>query len=449
MSVLAVVGGTLLDGNGGEPIENSVLLIEGKRIVAVGDHSLRAPAHATTIRAAGKYIVPGLMDANVHLVLDIPPLTLIRYEGRYDELALEAAQTTLRNGVTTVFDSWGPREYLIKARDAVNDRRVTASRIYLAGNIVGLGGPYSEDFFPQGKAVLFDYASRINAAWQENVGPELMWMAAEQVREEVRRYVQRGIDFLKYAVTGHRPSTLQYIQFSLRVQQAIIEEARRAGIIVQTHTTSVEGLRLAVDLGVDLLQHADLTGPQPMTAETAELIAERRIPCALLANTDDTLEWYREKARTDANLQRYVVADTNQRTLLHAGAVVLLSTDGGVFSSNTLQSSIWKNHAPPHNSLLNLGEGHFVWLRAAEQKRMKPMDALMAATRNIARAYRVDRDLGTLEKGKIADLVILDENPLASASHYRSIHMVMKEGEVVDLSGLPARRLLTQAETET
>ena len=94
--------------------------------------------------------------------------------------------------------------------------------------------------------------------------------------------------------------------------------------------------------------------------------------------------------------------------------------------------------------MATLGEGHFYWLLAAEQLGMKPMDALLAATRNIARAYKVDKNLGTLEKGKIADLLILDKNPLASAENYRAISVVMKAGEVIDRSRLPTRRLLTK-----
>lgn len=445
--LVAIVGGTIIDGNGDKPIEDGVILIEGKRITAVGGKWISVPSQAMKIEASGKYVIPGLMDANVHLVVDYFALTIVRYEGRYDELAIEAAQIALKNGVTTVFDSWGPREYLVKARDAV-DAGVIASRIYLAGTIVGLGGPFSEDFFPQGREVLLEgFTDRINALWQENVGPELMWMSPDQVRQRVREYAHRDIDFLKYAVTGHGFKYSQYIQFSPRVQQVIVEEAHRAGMPVQTHTTSNEGLHLAIQAGVDLLQHGAWTGPERMPAETVELIAERQIPCALLANTIHALNWYREKAKATPFLKVFEIADLNERALLNAGANILLSTDSGVYSSNTLNSSLWRDWVPPRECLLYLGEGHFNWLLAVEQKGMKPMDALLACTRNIARAYRADKDLGTLEKGKYADLLILDRNPLESAHNYRSISLVMKEGSIVDRDSLPTRKLLTEEES--
>jgi imidazolonepropionase-like amidohydrolase len=74
---------------------------------------------------------------------------------------------------------------------------------------------------------------------------------------------------------------------------------------------------------------------------------------------------------------------------------------------------------------------------------MNPMATLMAATRNVARAFKVDKDLGTLEPGKFADLLILDKNPLEDAANYRSISLVMKEGHIVDRNALPTQRLLT------
>jgi len=446
VGVVAVVGGTIIDGNGGAPIQNGVVLIRDRRIIAVGDRALTIPRGATRIDAAGKFVIPGLMDANVHLVLDIWPYALARYEGRYDELAIEAAQVALKSGVTTVFDSWGPREDLVKARDAINSGRSVGSRIYLAGNIVGLGGPISSDFVKAAKDLLPEpFTERVNARWQENVGPELLWMSPEQVRREVRKYIEGHIDFLKFAVTGHNAGEEQFIEFSPRVQKVFVEEAHRAGIPVETHTTSNEGLYLAVEDGVDLMQHCEQTaGPERTPAETVQLIVERRIPCALLAQTDETLEWYRAHAEATPTMKRWLVSDENARALIRSGAEILLSTDGGLFDSYLLHSSFWCSRHPPGEALLTLGVGHIVWLRAVVQKGMKPMDALMAATRNIARAYKVDKDLGTLAEGKIADLVVLDKNPLEDSANYGSVFRVIKDGNVVDRSSLPTQRLLTE-----
>ena len=428
MTLRAIVNATIIDGTGASPIHRGVVLIKDDRILAVGDSSLQVPAESRIIESTGRYVIPGLMDANVHLISDFWPLTLVRYEDRLHELAIEAAQVALRAGVTTVFDSWGPRAPLCRARDQIAAGDVLGARIYLAGNIVGLGGPFTEDFLPQARETLLEaYSARLNSMWQENVGPELMWMSPDQVRIEIRKYAATGIDFMKYALTGHGLKTAQYIQFSPRVQAVIVEEAHRASLTVQTHTTSNEGLHLAVEAGVDLMQHADVTfGPHPIPAETLALISERRVPCALLPRTKSALTWYAHEAERSAALRHFAVGDINDRALLDSGAVLLLSTDGGLFSQNTITDSSWSSWNPPADNLILLGEGHLHWLRAMEEKGMEPMAALRAATSNIARAYHVDKNLGTLEAGKIADLLILDQDPLASAENYQSIRVVMK-----------------------
>jgi len=440
---VAIVGGTIIDGNGGKPIQDGVILITDKRIAAIGNRTLAIPVQAKKIDARGKYVIPGLMDANVHLVLDDKMTeTLIRHEGRYDELAVEAAQIALKGGVTSVFDTWGPREPLIKARDKINSGAQKGARIYLAGNIIGLGGPYSRDFFPKARAALSqDFAEKVDRIWQENVGPELMTMSAGHVRDEIRSYVRSGIDFVKYAVTGHSTGENwdagRSIVFSPRVQRIIVEEAHRAGLPVTTHTPTIEGLEMAVGAGVDLMQHCGTTIDQLIPPETLALIARSRIPCALTGPTTDELERMRRGASGASYLRMAEMTDENDRALIAAGAVILLSTDSGVVVPSA--NSAW---AGPE-SLFVLGDGHFNWMIAAEQKGMEPMEILLAATRNIARAYRVDKDFGTLARGKIADLLILDRNPLESARNYRSVSMVMKDGGIIDRDALPELKILT------
>jgi len=445
---LAIVGATVIDATGAPPLHDATIVIEQGRIVSVSPKR-DWPDAAELLDAKGKFAVPGLMDANVHLVLDIPPLTMVRYEDRYDELAIEAAQLALANGVTSVFDTWGPREFLIRAREAVLQGRQAGARIFLAGNIVGLGGPYSRDFFPLPQASLFEgFTGKINAIYEENVGARLLWMTPRQVEAEIRDYLRKGIDFLKYAATGHASGDMEFIAFSPRIQRMIVEQTHTAGKIAQSHTTNVEGLRIAVEAGVDLLQHADLTGPQPIPDETIELIVKRGTACSFLPNTRSNIDWYREKARATPDFMRYVVADENERALVSAGALVCLSTDGGVFCSNTCNSGLWQSHTPPEPNLLKLGKGHFYWLEAMEEKGMPALTALQAATRNIAQAYGVLDEIGTLEAGKIADIVLLDADPLQSAANYKRISHVIQSGNVIDRGALPSTRLLSEPGAE-
>jgi imidazolonepropionase-like amidohydrolase len=440
--MLAIVGATIIDGNGGQPINDGVILIEGKRIAAVGDRSIPIPPQAKRIGAGGRFVIPGLMAPHQYLVDGAVPATTILYEGRYDEVAIEAAQLALRGGVTTVFDAWGPRDALIKARTAINQGRVSAARIYLCGNWVGTGGPYSEDMRPQFRgAVSESFAARIDALWEANIGLELTRMSPEEVRQSVRRYVESGIDFLSYPVNVHRDGAYQYIVFSPRVQQVIVEEGHHAGLPVQAiFATTGEGIDLAVHAGADIVLPVPHAG-RPMPADTVALVAQRKAPLVCLSFPPDHHEWYRQQYPASSPFLKFLEPqDLDERALIRVGAMLLSGRCGHVHSADTMNSH--KDAEPPGGELL-LGEGHAMGLRSLQERGMKPMDALLAATRNIARAFQVDKDLGTLERGKFADLVILDRNPLENAEHYRSIHLVMKEGKVIDRDALPSQRLLT------
>jgi imidazolonepropionase-like amidohydrolase len=400
------------------------------------------PASATRVDAAGKYVIPGLMDANVHLFLNLDLETLIKYEDRYDEIALEAAQITLKTGQTTVFDTWGPRRALVKVRDMIKAGTAPGSRIYLAGNIIGFDGPISADFIGQvAPYVSKAFTKRINETWEEGTGRKLMWMGPEEVRKVMQEYTHKDLDFLKYGATGHRD--MQFISFSPRVQKVIVEEAHRAGKTVQAHTSSVEGLETAIEAGVDILTHCETSGSDtPIPQETIQKMVERRIPCSTLPVTQRHLD-AQLKYASDAFFTPFLkIKKVNQRNLINAGAILLLSTDAGI--ENPVLAAESKTLATDTvEARLKLGEGHFNVLVAFEEMGMKPMEILKSATSHIARAYKVDKDIGTLEAGKIADLVILDRDPLASARNYRSIHAVIKDGRVVDLGVLPVKPVIS------
>jgi imidazolonepropionase-like amidohydrolase len=434
--IVAIVGATVLDGNGGQPVEDGVVLIEGARILEVGDRSVQIPSRARQVEARGKWVIPGLMDAYVYLVDGVTPSTMIRYEGRYDEIAIESAQLTLLNGVTTVFDAWGPRDYLIKARDAVNRGSAIASRIFLCGNCVGSGGPYDNTMRPQFRdAVGGTFADRINSIWQADVGLELTSMSSARIRERIRRYVQTGIDYLSYTVNLHRPGSTQYMVFSPSVQQAIVEEAHHAGLVVSAwHSTTEEGVRSAVDSGADLV-----TGPI-LSVEFASLLAQRRVACNISCASPISLEWFRRNRNLEV-LDWFEGRNRFLRELASVGATILLGTEGSSYDADHWND--WRGICPvDEEKALQLGESHFASLKAVEHQGLEPMAILLSMTRNVAKSFKVDKNLGTLEHGKLADLVILDADPLQSAENYRRISLVMKEGIVVNRDSLPAPRHL-------
>lgn len=444
---LIVSGATVIDGVANAPHEGHSLWIEHGRIRAVAPASeLAAVRDVETLDARGKYVIPGLMNANVHLFVALSFERIVRHMDNFEEVIAESAQVALRGGQTTIFDTWGPRRPLMTVREQINSGQIPGSRIFCAGNIIGFDGPLSADFL--GKAAAVSSSSlkkRINSIWVENTGRHLMWLTPEQVAAHVGRYIDKGIDFIKYGSNEHYGASAgAFLAFSPDVQRAMVEEAHRKGVTAQAHTESVEGLKIAVQAGCDLIQHANMTGPVPIPATTLELMARRKTGAVVFPFTQRRLDWIIENETRGPSLWK--VADANVRSLSRSGAPLLLANDGLVFPPEMASDPAWANgwFMPGEDNLNDLETGHFAWLKAMEEKGCPAMDLLRAATRNIAVAYGKDRDLGTLEPGKIADFLILDRNPLAAADHYRSIHMIFKDGARVDREALPLKRVVSQ-----
>src|SRR5262249_6975638 len=159
--------------------------------------------------------------------LDSRVEAVARYLDRYEEVIAEAAQVALKSGQTTVFDTWGPRRYLMAVRHRINAGELPGSRIFCAGNIIGFDGPFSLDFNAKAAEVASEaLVRRVNSIWAENTGRHLMWRTPKQVGEEVRRYIAKGIDFVKYGSNEHFGSSAgAFLALSPRSQEATVAEA--------------------------------------------------------------------------------------------------------------------------------------------------------------------------------------------------------------------------------
>lgn len=439
---LAVTGATIIDGTGKAPVRDGVVLITNGRITAVGAaRDVQVPPSTRTVDARGKFVIPGLMDANLHLFLNLDLETLIKYEGRYHEIAIEGAQIALRTGQTTVFDTWGPRDALIKARHMINGGQAAGSRIYLAGNIIGFDGPLSADFrLPAAPFVSKAFAKRLNDAWELGTGRNLLWMYPEEVRTAMRTYAASGVDFLKYGASGHVDMNL--LTFSPRVQQVIVEEGHRAGKTVQAHVTSPESVDLAVEAGVDILTHGDMSGPtRPIAEETLRKIAAKDIAVSVLSVTKRHREGMEQHMPQSVLTPFFKISHENIRNMIKHKVRILVSTDAGI-EHPVLRAESRTIAADTTDPRVKLGEGHFNALVALEELGMDRMEILKTATSHVAHAYKL-KEIGTLEPGKIGDLVILDADPLQSARNYRRINAVIKDGKVVDLGSLPASPIIS------
>jgi imidazolonepropionase-like amidohydrolase len=455
MTSTAFVGATLIDGTGSPPRANSAVVVSGDRIAWVGPTSeLDHTRKFKEIDLDGKFLIPGLLDANAHLVVDWEPEVLLRYEpGCYDELVLEAAQVALCAGITTVFDTFGPIQSLRRVRDRINAGDAIGTRIFLAGNIIGNDGPWSDDFIPAlGQSMSSSVVDSINWHWSQGVGAELTWMSADAVRHAVREYIaSSGIDFVKYSSSSH--AHLRFLAFSPDAQRAIVEEAHKAGMTAQACTMGPEALKVAIEAGVDLLQHGNHTGRYLMPTEILDTIVKRQLPCVAFLYTDRYLQAITER-KPQWNGTEYgtiqVAKDQNARRLIKAGAKLLLANDMGVFGPTSKTSPFYGAYQdqipdPPQY----LGKSHIFWLKAAVERGMAPMDCLLATTRNIAQAYGMHDELGTIEVGKRADLLVLDGDPLKNVDNYGRIVQIIKDGDLVDRQRLPEHPVLTSSSQAT
>jgi imidazolonepropionase-like amidohydrolase len=457
----AFTGATIIDGNGGKPIANGVLLIDGKTIKAVGPVSrVSIPSSAERIDVTGKYIVPGLMDANVHLV-PWPSWTYIeflaRYENNFQGITAEAAQIALKHGFTTVFDSMGPAPPEMVVRDRINRGELPGARIFVAGDIVGFRAVFTtpESIASASKA----FQARINAQFEMNGGPDLAWMTPEQVHDEMVKYVARGVDFVKYGATGDDPPLNSAVgqeavlRFTPAQQRAMVQAVHESGKIIQTHQTSAESLRIVVESGVDMAQHCTHTGRSRIAEATIQLMVQRHFYCGTQWGvlTDQQLKQMHDQSfpgsDKDNGKEGVDYGVENAVRLIKAGVPQLVSTDAG-----TIDPDVAKDFGPDggpgglggHASLI--GDAEFRDMLAMQQRGMTPMMILQAATRNIAAAYHKLDQFGTLEPGKLADLLVLDADPLADFQNLRKQSMVVKEGKTIEVASLPLEPILTSEE---
>ncbi|MGB8590887.1 MAG: amidohydrolase family protein, partial [Candidatus Acidiferrales bacterium] len=256
---LALVGGTVIIATGQPPIPDAVVLIENGRIKAVGPRAtVTVPSGVQIVDAHGKFITPGIIDTNAHLVLMTAPEFFVKYEDRFEDIALESAQVGLKYGITTIMDTWGPLEPLLRARGRLNRGDVIGSRVLIGGNIVGIGGPFSP-YMMNGwpiRGIDIRYGGwvhpaiqeRINDLWEANMGPRLLALTPSELADAMRDYIAKGVDFVKVAVSAHGIEPVEPLMFSPEQLRAMRDEVRKAGIPFQTHTFTLESLKLAVSV---------------------------------------------------------------------------------------------------------------------------------------------------------------------------------------------------------
>jgi imidazolonepropionase-like amidohydrolase len=403
----AIFGRLLIDGRGGDPIDDPVVVIDGARITAVGRRSeLAIPAAARTVDATGLTLLPGLIDTHVHLLSPGGSLQLDESLATPRSLAILRAVPVLRAtidaGFTTVRDGGGTPAGV---RRAVDEGVVVGPRMQVAITALSPTGGHTDAFVPSGAQL----------AVPSTESPAAVVDGVEPMRRRVRELVRAGADWIKLCTSGGVISPTDsptHPSFAIDEIEAAVGEARALGKRVMAHAHAAAGIGNALEGGASSIEHGVW-----LDSDMVELLVRKRaflVPTlSASASVMRLVEhgrapaWVGDKAPGLVAQHRAAAAEA-----IGAGVRIAFGTDAGV---------------GPHGSN---GE-EFVHLVGAG---MSPMGAIEAATSVAAELLGRAEDLGSLEPGKLADLVAVEGNPLDDISvlaRPSNIRLVLKAGATV------------------
>lgn len=401
---LIVHCGRLVDVIRGKSLPQQSLVIEGERITDVQKGYLKAQEGDSIIDLSAYTVLPGLMDMHVHIESESSPTEYLQ-EFQLDpaDIAFNAAvnaKRTLRAGFTTVRDLGGTGVNT-SLRDAINAGKVIGPRIYSAGKAIATTGGHADPTNGYRKDLMGDPGPAdgvINGPYE--------------ARKAVRQRYKNGADVIKITATGGVLSVARDgsgPQFQMDELEAIVTTAKEYGMITAAHAHGDEGIQRAVRAGITSIEHGTL-----MSESTMDLMVEKG---TWYVPTLSAGKFVAEKAKIEGYYPALVVPKALaigpqlQKTFSKAyahGVKIAFGTDTGVSKHG--------DNAREFGFMVEAG--------------MKPMEAIQSATINAATLLNAQKDLGSLETGKLADLVAVKGDPLADITILEHIPFVMKSGKV-------------------
>jgi len=408
--VIALKAARLFDGKSRVLVQGGVVLVQGDKITDVGAN-ISIPSDAQVIDLGDATLSPGLIDAHTHLTMEFADFAKERMDQidlNVSEHALRAsvhARKTLEAGFTTVRDVGsrfpGSKEFVdVALRNAINKGYVIGPRMLVATYGIGATGGH---FDPTGgfRDMLFGHEPDYSEGIAD--GPEA-------VRKAVRFEVKNGADVIKAAVSGGVLSLADEVdtpQFTPAEMAALVDESHRLRKKVAVHCHGDQAGREAIEAGVDSIEHGSFLKPETLTLMknkgtylTPTLMASEYImgkidayPPALQAKA---------RAATAARSEMF-------RNALKIGVKISFGTDAAVFPHG--------ENAKEFKLMTDLG--------------MPPLDALKSATSNDAELLGVSQKFGTLEKGKLADVIAMPGDPTQDITAMERVSFVMKEGKII------------------
>ncbi len=399
-----VHAGTLIDGVSDSPRHQVTIAVDGERIAGVSD-GFTAPGQGdTVIDLSAATVTPGWIDCHVHLDVMLTPHSFtdeaVLNPADYAILAVANARKTLLAGFTTVRNVGDHFNSTVALRRAIQKGTVIGPRIYTAGGPIGTTGGHADP--------TVGYSAEV----MDQLRRKCVIHGPEEAREAVRQHYKDGTDLIKIMASGgvlSQESSGDNPQMDEDEIKAVVATAHEYGLKVAVHAHGAEAIRRSVVGGVDSIEHGTY-----MNDEDIALMKEHGtyyVPTLTaghwVADKAKTPGFFPELVRKKAATIGPVVDGTFHRAYL-AGLKIAFGTDTGVSEHG--------ENAQEFQYMVQAG--------------MPAMTAIQCATREAARLIGVDRDLGTVEKGKYADLTAVPGDVLADISLVRHVSFVMKGGVV-------------------
>jgi imidazolonepropionase-like amidohydrolase len=410
---LVIRGVTVIDGNGGPPLPGASVLIEGSRIAAVGTN-VPAPAGARVIDGTGKFLMPGMIDAHIHLRGgrggNRPP-------AEQEREAVRALHSYLYAGVTSVFDAGNRPDFIMGLRAKEQSGAIVSPRIFATGGTVaspnGHGGPYNIEAWPADRKLLDEHlATKPDLAkiGQDEHGwgtrPQINQLPDDLLEKIIRYYHSKGVRIIIHTSNEHNSIAAIYAGADTMahpiIQAPVSEEYLNLMRVKRVPTVST------LTIGENYSRLADHPEflDEPLYRDTLEPEERQRLK---------TEESAKQKANRWAAWMKVMtpVAQDNMKRLNEAGKDIV--------AAGTDQTS-----GPALHRELELLAGAGI----------SPADVIVMATRNAARALGKLETLGTIEAGKLADVVLLRADPTRNIQNAKQIETVIKNGQVIDRAKL-------------
>jgi imidazolonepropionase-like amidohydrolase len=396
--------GTLIDGVSDSPRHQVTIAVDGERIASVVD-GFTAPGQGDTVIDLGEATVtPGWIDCHVHLDLEFTPHSftdeLVLNPADYAIRAVANARKTLLGGFTTVRNVGDHYNSTIALRRAIQSGAVIGPRIYSAGGAIGSTGGHA------------DPTSGFSAEVMDLLRRKCVIHGPEEAREAVRQHYKDGVDLIKIMASGgvlSMEASGDSPQLDEDEIRAIVTTAHEYGLKVAVHAHGAEAIRRSVVGGVDSIEHGTY-----MNDEDIALMKEHG---TFYVPTLTAGHWVAEKAKTPGFFPELVrrkaatigpVLDGTFNRAYRAGLKIAFGTDTGV--------SAHGENAQEFEYMVKAG--------------MPPMTAIQCATREAAKLIGAEKDIGTVEKGKYADMTAVPGDVLGDISLVRHVSFVMKGGVV-------------------